>query len=125
MTKQEFVKLMDKTKEFFIKEDAFNKALDAFDDANYHCFMPYGAFFEVITVPFILSALNLEEEDKETLFYFVYDSEFGTLKEFTKIYEIEKETGLEREFIVDSAEALWDYFSHLHAIRKVEPTQGK
>lgn len=110
ISKKDFIHIIHELQVAFDKEEDFNKALDAYDSDNYHCFLPVHILAERTTIPLLLHCLEECKIDEETLFWFCWDIDFGRDEnEKYKTITCENEDGETKDFVINSAEDFYNY----------------
>ena len=113
--KNTFIKAMGKIQKAFDKEEAFNNALDEYDDGNYHCFLPSRVLVEKAFVPFITYSLGLDpknEDDVELVMWFIWDCDFGREENNSEVSltdKKEKKEKKEKKFILKNSGDFYDF----------------
>ena len=118
LEKERFIKIIEQIRLLFVKEDAFNDALDEYDPDSYHCFLPSHKMFDEVAAPLLVDAIGLDsnnEDDMELFYWWLYDTEFGTKQ---ALVTETLSDGTEKEYNLKDAAAFWDYVANLVGSRK-------
>ena len=116
MPKEIFVKIIEKMIETQEAEEAFNAALDAYDEGEYHCFLPSSRTFDkvgYVALGYTIGFDMCEPEDDELFGWWVYDLEFGRNKSLKPVIKVSQKTsnGETKEvgYDVSSPSAFYDF----------------
>ena len=123
-----FVKSMGEIQKAFDKEEAFNNALDEYDDGNYHCFLPTRIIIEKAIVPFITQVLGLDpknDDDIELVMWFIWDCDFGREESNSEISLTSKDEKEEEKFILKDSGDFYDFVKKLLEERQKDGNNKK
>ena len=131
LNKPLFIKSFEAIEKEFKKEDAFNNALDEYNDDVYHCFLPARKLLEKAFVPFIIYALDLDPNnslDEELVLWFLFDCDRGHDTQLAHIsIQVTGEDGKkeEKEFQVVTPGAFYDFVKIMLEEREKDARNNK